>query len=50
MVEHYYQQMSFVELAGLLGVGKARVSQLHGQALRRIRGMYEETNAMEWEW
>ncbi|MFP3995477.1 sigma-70 family RNA polymerase sigma factor [Pseudomonas capeferrum] len=50
IVGHYYQQMSFVELAGLLGVGKARVSQLHGQALRRIRGMYEETNAMEWEW
>ncbi|MFP3863350.1 sigma-70 family RNA polymerase sigma factor [Pseudomonas capeferrum] len=50
IVGHYYQQMSFVELAGLLGVGKARVSQLHGQALRRIREMYEETNAMEWEW
>lgn len=50
IVGHYYQQMSFVELAGLLGVGKARVSQLHGQALRRIREMYEETAAMECEW
>lgn len=39
-----------VDLAGLLGVGKARVSQLHGQALRRIRGLYEEVGGMEWEW
>lgn len=50
IVGHYYQQMSFTELAGLLGVGKARVSQLHGQALRRIRGLYEEVGGMEWEW
>lgn len=50
IVGHYYQQMSFVELAGLLGVGKARGSQLHGQALRRSREMYEETAAMECEW
>ncbi|MBC3504977.1 sigma-70 family RNA polymerase sigma factor, partial [Pseudomonas sp. SWRI59] len=50
IVGHYYQQMSFVELAGLLGVGKARVSQLHGQALRRIRELYEEVGGIEWEW
>ena len=42
IVGHYYQYLSFVELAQLMGISKSRISQLHGQALRRVRGFYEE--------
>ncbi|MFD2642004.1 sigma-70 family RNA polymerase sigma factor [Pseudomonas japonica] len=49
IVGHYYQQLSFVQLAELLGVGKSRVSQLHGQALKRIRQGVEGMGA-GWEW
>jgi len=34
---HYYQQLPFVEIAELLGVTKGRVSQLHKQAVARLR-------------
>src|SRR4051794_6173870 len=30
---HYYQNLGFAEIAGLLGVGRSRVSQIHSQAL-----------------
>ena len=39
---HYYQQLSFVEISELLGVSKARVSQLHGQGLKKLRQLYEK--------
>lgn len=41
IVGHYYQYLSFVELSQLLGVSKSRISQLHSQALKRVRGFYE---------
>lgn len=42
LVGHYYQQLSFVELSQLMGVSKSRISQLHGQALKRLRDLHEE--------
>lgn len=38
---HYYQQLSFVQISNMMGVSKARVSQLHGQGLKRLRTLYE---------
>lgn len=34
---HYLQHMPFVEIAGLLGVTKGRVSQLHKSGMARLR-------------
>lgn len=34
---HYFQQISFTEIADMLGVTRGRVSQLHRQAIERIR-------------
>jgi len=34
---HYLQHMPFVDIAGALGVTKGRISQLHRQALERLR-------------
>jgi RNA polymerase sigma factor for flagellar operon FliA len=50
IVGHYYQQLSFVELSDLMGVSKSRISQLHSQALKKIRKSYEEQDAMEISW
>lgn len=50
IVGHYYQQLSFVQLAEVLGVSKSRVSQLHGQALKRIREGFEDVEEMGWGW
>ena len=41
---HYYQQLSFVQLSEMMGVSKARVSQLHGQGLRKLRRLYEQVS------
>lgn len=41
IIGHYYQHHSFMELSHLLGVSKSRISQLHGQALKRARKMHE---------
>ena len=41
---HYYQQLSFVQLSELMGVSKSRVSQLHGQGLKKLRGLYEQVS------
>lgn len=38
---HYFQQVSFVEIAGLLELTKGRVSQLHKQAINCIRERLE---------
>lgn len=37
MVLHYHQHVPFVEIAGLLGVTKGRVSQIHKAAIGRMR-------------
>lgn len=50
IVGHYYQQLSFVALSELLGVSKSRISQIHAQALKRIRRAYEEQEGMELHW
>lgn len=34
---HYFQGLSFTEIAGLLGFSKGRISQIHQQALQLIR-------------
>lgn len=39
---HYFQQISFTDVAALLGVTKGRVSQLHSQAVKRIKGRFDE--------
>ncbi|WP_445262174.1 sigma-70 family RNA polymerase sigma factor [Pseudomonas sp. EA_35y_Pfl2_R111] len=50
IVGHYYQHLSFVALSELLGVSKSRISQIHAQALKRIRKGYEEQEGMEVRW
>ncbi|WP_185976779.1 sigma-70 family RNA polymerase sigma factor [Catenovulum sediminis] len=42
---HYYQQCKFVEIADILHITKARVSQLHKQAISAIRALYEKNCA-----
>ncbi len=39
---HYFHQMKFTEIADVLQVSRARVSQLHHRGLRLIRQFYEE--------
>ena len=41
---HYYQYMPFVEIAGLLGLTKGRISQIHKSALDRIRAQLRSTS------
>lgn len=36
---HYYQYMSFVDIATLLGVTKGRISQIHKSAIERSKGI-----------
>lgn len=36
---HYYQHLPFVEIAGILGLSKGRISQIHKSALSRLRAM-----------
>lgn len=37
IASHYFRQMSFADIAGLLAVTPARISQLHKRALRKLR-------------
>lgn len=39
---HYFQHVQFIEIAGLLGVTKGRVSQLHRQGVERLRESLHE--------
>jgi len=50
IVCHYYQHLSFTEISQLLNLSKARISQLHSQALRRIRTHYEQAEDMDFRW
>ena len=36
---HYLQHLGFEEIARILGLSKGRISQLHKQALERMRGL-----------
>jgi len=47
IVCHYYQHMGFTEISEMLGVTRSRVSQLHAQALRRIRQSCEGVFELE---
>ena len=46
---HYYHAMSFDELARLLQVSKGRISQLHKQAIQKIRVDYENNQGINKE-
>lgn len=39
---HYFDHVSFVQIAEAMGVSKPRVSQLHAQAITRIRAWFAE--------
>lgn len=47
VVLHYYHQLSFVEIAGQLGVSKGRISQLHKRALEHLRCRLRERVMVE---
>src|SRR5262249_29254694 len=42
---HYYEGLSFVEIAPLLGVSGSRVSQLHAKATRRLNELLADERA-----
>ncbi len=42
IVSHYLHYMSFKEIGELLSLSSVRVSQLHHQALKRLRKIYEQ--------
>lgn len=42
IVSHYLHYMSFKEIAELISLSSVRVSQLHHQALKRLRKIYEQ--------
>lgn len=44
---HYFLEYRFSEIAELVGVSKARVSQLHAKAITTIRIHYEEPSSTE---
>lgn len=44
---HYFQSKSFDEVAEQLGLSKGRVSQLHKQALGRLRGLLGDTPGVD---
>lgn len=39
---HYFQHIPFVDIAGLLNLTKGRISQLHKQAIKRLRECLRE--------
>ena len=39
---YYEQELNLKEIGAILGVSESRVSQIHGQALARIRAQLEE--------
>jgi RNA polymerase sigma factor for flagellar operon FliA len=39
---HYYQQWEFQDIAREIGVTKGRISQIHSQALARIRTLIQD--------
>lgn len=49
VVAHYFQYLSVPEVAELLKLSQPRVSQLHRQALKRIRQWYEQEADLRWQ-
>ncbi|WKB51666.1 sigma-70 family RNA polymerase sigma factor [Eleftheria terrae] len=47
--EHYFGQRQFTDIADQLGLTKGRVSQLHRQALQRLRGVLGDHDAAVFE-
>lgn len=43
IVSHYLHHMSFKEIGELISLSSVRVSQLHHQALKRLRKIYEQS-------
>lgn len=39
---HYYDHLGFAEIAKIMGISRPRVTQLHGQAVARMRGWFGE--------
>lgn len=44
---YYVEELTFKEIAGLLQVSEARVCQLHGEAVKRLRALLAEEEAGE---
>lgn len=44
---YYVEELTFKEIAGLLQVSEARVCQLHGEAVKRLRVLMAEEDAVE---
>lgn len=44
---HYFEHMEFIAIAGLLGISKGRVSQLHARALKLIRDAYRAVDRFD---
>ena len=44
---HYYHQMSFESLSDLYGLSKGRISQLHKQALHKIRTWLQSSDVVD---
>ena len=43
---HYFQQLSFEEIASGMALSKGRISQIHHAALRRLRGRWRELKGL----
>lgn len=47
MTYHYYSELPFNEIAGLMQLSKGRISQIHAKALSLIRKRYAELGAFD---
>lgn len=42
ILSHYHNYLTFTQIAEQLGVSKSRISQLHKEALKKLRHLYEK--------
>ena len=47
MTLHYYQHISFTDIAKIMGVSKARVSQIHAKAISKLKARLESNSQTE---
>ncbi|EHK8998533.1 sigma-70 family RNA polymerase sigma factor [Vibrio vulnificus] len=47
MTLHYYQHISFSDIAKMMGISKARISQIHAQAITKIKARLESNSHTE---